>query len=415
MRVAHLLRKYNPLEWGGTESAVKRLFEGLKQHQIKCIAYCPEIAHRPDRDPFLESGFEVKRFKAFVPVWGISAQQKAALISVGGNLLSFHAIGALLFERNLSLIHAHTHNRLGGVALTVARLRRLPFVVTVHGGILDLPKAAHEHLIKPLKGGFEWGRLFGFALRSRRVLPEADAIITCNKTEAALLRKKFPKQRVLVQPHGVPAHEYDRDCRVAAREAFPAIVGRQLLLSVGRIDTVKNQRWLVEQAPAIFQRHPEAILVLAGACTDPAYGKSIERELERSSLGTRVLLLGGLPPGDARLIGLFQEAKVSLLPSQSEPFGLVILESWASRTPVISSRTSGAVDLIKPGETGWLFDLDTPAAFHAALDEALGNPVATKRMGEAGRALVKAEYDTEVLAGRMKALYEGLIAEGRKS
>ena len=413
MHVAHLLRKYNPREWGGTETAVKRLFDGLQHHHITSIAFCPRIARPFERDPLAEAGYQVKRFNASVPVWGISAEQREALVAMGGNLMSFSAMWTLLNEKNISLIHTHTHNRLGGIALTAARMRKLPLVVTIHGGVLDLPVAAQRHLAKPLKDGIEWGKIFGLALRSRRVLQDADAVITCNKTEAALLRKKYPQQRVLVQAHGVPADDYQRDSRAKAREAFPQIVGKQLLLSVGRIDTVKNQSWLVEQATTIFQKHPNTLLILAGSCTDAAYGKSIEREIQKRGLGDRVLLTGGLPPGDPRLIGLFQEANVLVLPSISEPFGLVILESWAAGTPVISSRTSGASDLISEGETGWLFDLNNPAGFHAAVDAALKNPDASKRLGATGTSLVRTKYDTNVLAGTIKDLYEDLIEEKR--
>jgi glycosyltransferase involved in cell wall biosynthesis len=413
MRVAHLLRKYNPGEWGGTETAVKRLFDGLKFHGVESIAYCPKIPPTPERDPFLADGFRVKRFNAFVPVLGISAEQKQALISMGGNLMSFSAFAGLLNEKNLSLIHTHTHNRLGGIALTVSRLRKIPLVATIHGGVLDLPAAAQAHLAEPLKGGFEWGKIFGAVLQSRRVLEKADAIFTCNKTEAALLRKKYPNQRVVIQAHGVSAQNYKTDFCEKAREAFPQIVGKDLLLSVGRIDTVKNQSWLIEQAATVFQNHPNAIMLLAGSCTDAAYGKSIEREIQKRGLEQRVILTGGIPPGDARLIGLFQEAKSLLLPSISEPFGLVILESWAAGTPVISSRTSGASDLIEEGKTGWIFDLNNPAAFHAAIDCALKNPETTRAMGAAGRELVEAKYDTNVLAGGIKKLYETLIEEKR--
>lgn len=413
MQVAHLLRKYNPREWGGTETAVKRLFDGLQHHGIESIAYCPSINASTERDPFTESGFKVKRFDAFMPVLGISAEQKEALISMGGNLMSFDALWSLLNEKNISLIHTHTHNRLGGIALTVARLRKIPLVVTIHGGVLDLPAAAQKHLAEPLKGGFEWGKIFGLPLRSRRVLQDADAIITCNKTEAALLRKKFPKQRVIVQPHGVPAEDYQKESCEKARAAFPQIIGKRLLLSIGRIDTVKNQSWLVEQATEVFKKYPEAIMVFAGSCTDAAYGKSIEREIQKLGLGDRILLTGGLPPGDPRLIGLFQEAEVLLLPSISEPFGLVILESWAAGTPVISSRTSGASDLISEGETGWIFDLGNPAGFHSALDAALKNHDVTKQMGDTGSTLVKTKYDTNILASAVKNLYETLIEEKR--
>ncbi len=413
MRVAHLLRKYNPAEWGGTETAVKRLLDGLHFHGVENIVYCPRL-HRPlSSDPLAETGCQIKRYKAFVPVWGISQEQKDQLFSVGGNLMSLDLPTSLLAEKNLSLIHTHTGNRLGGIALTVARTKNLPLVASIHGGVLDLPAKTREYLRKPLEGGVEWGKVFGLFLRSRQVLERADAVFTCNRKEAELLREKFPKKRIVVQGHGVPAKMYATDQRDAARKAFPQINGKQVLLIVGRLDPVKNQKWVVEQCPQIFSKHPDAMLVLAGSCTDAAYGEELNRKICELGLEHRVLLTGGLPPGDPRLIGLFQCAEVVLLPSISETFGLVILEAWAAGTAVISSNTSGARELVEKGKNGWLFELDNPAAFEGAVDEALLNRGATTQLAARGRALVAEKFDTNALAGQVKALYEELIEEKR--
>lgn len=411
MHVAHLLRKYNPREWGGTETAIKRLFDGLRHHQVNSVVYCPQLESPADCDPLAESGYTVKRFNACVPVWGISREQRRQLVAVGGNLMSFDVLGSLWKEANLSLIHSHTGNRLGGVALAVARIRRIPLVVTVHGGYLDLPESARDYLLQPLKGGIEWGKIFGFVLRSRRVLEQADAVITCNKKEAALLARKYPYQRIIVQPHGVPANHYQRDCRAAAREAFPRIVNKKILLTIGRIDPVKNQRWVIEQSPEIFRKHPDALIVMAGSTTDPAYADSLREKIRALGLEDRVLLTGGLPPGDDRLIGLLQEATAIVLPSISETFGLVIIEAWAAGTPVLASRTSGAMELIREGENGWLFDLEQPTTFLRAVDDLLDHPERARDFAGAGRTLVRANYDTNVLGGNVKKIYQQLIDE----
>jgi glycosyltransferase involved in cell wall biosynthesis len=175
------------------------------------------------------------------------------------------------------------------------------------------------------------------------------------------------------------------------------------------VDPIKNQSWLLEQALEIFRRHPNGILVLAGACTDRPYGEQIERKIRELGLGKRVLLTGGLPPNDPRLIGLMQEARALLLPSLSETFGLVLLEAWAAGTMVLSSRTSGASALIEHGENGWLFDLDKPGSFHTALAQTLANPQLAREMVERGKARVRENYSVNALAGRMKQLYEDLM------
>jgi glycosyltransferase involved in cell wall biosynthesis len=411
MRVVHLLRKCNPVEWSGTETAVQRLFEGLRQHRVTPIVYCPRLAGRVAADPLIEAGFAVKRFKVWVPVWGIPAERKRQLVAVGGNLLSLDLVVSLWRERDIALIHTHTLGRLGAIASLVARRRRLPLVMTVHGGLLDLPAALRTCLHNPQPDGWEWGKLFGALLRSRQLLDHADAVVTCNGTEAALLREQNPGKRVVVQPHGVTTGLYRKDHRETAREAFPQTQGKRLLLAAGRLDPVKNQSWLIEQAPDIFRRHPDAMIVLAGPCTDEAYGRSLAQQIGRLGLEHGILRTGGWPASDPRLIGLFQLAEAVVLPSVSETFGLVILEAWAAGAPVIASRTSGASALIRNGENGWLFELEKPGTFHDAVDCALLHPALRARLAAAGSGMVSAEYDTTVLAGRMKRLYEELIEE----
>lgn len=411
MHIAHLLRKYNPAEWGGTETVMRQLCDGLRSEDVRSTVYCPAIPPPGVPDPLVDAGCTLRRFKAVVPIWGISAEQRRQMIAVGGNLLSFDLPQMLWADRTISVVHAHTLGRIGGIGLTLARRKRIPFVLTIHGGVYDLPEALKRSFATSPAGGWEWGKPFGLLFRARQVLHEADAILTCNVREAELIRERHPDRRVIVQPHGVSAAVYATDHRAAALDAFPALRDREVVLSLGRIDAVKNQRWIVEQLPELRRRHPNVLLVLAGACTDEVYGAELDRRIEELGLKPHVFITGKLPPADPRLIGLLQVARVAMLQSVSETFGLVILEAWAAGTPAISSRTSGASALIAHGENGWLFDLDRPRSFHDAIEPALGNPEARARVIAAGRARVVAEYDTRVLASRVKALYENLVEQ----
>jgi len=410
LRAIHVLRKLDPTEWSGTEVAIQRLFSGLRTHGVTPVAYCPKVNGHPCKDPLTESGFEVQRFKAFVPVLGMSRQRRRQLIAVGGNLMSFNLLSALWRERSVGVVHAHTLGRLGGIALTLAKQKRVPFVVTIHGGVLDLPDAIKESFNDHSEPGWEWGKPFGFLFQSHRLFRDADAILTCNGQEAALLQKQLPNKRVLVHPHGVPLETFQTDHRAAAQAAFPQIQDRQLLLCLGRIDPVKNQSWLIEQAPAIFEKHQRALLLLAGPCTDEPYERTLRRRIAELGMEETILLTGGLPPGDPRLVGLLQSATALLLPSRSETFGLVILEAWAAGTMVLSANASGPAALVRNGYNGWLFDLEHPESFHAALDWTVAHPDLSAQLVSRG-ALLSREYSVDALAGRMKALYECLIEE----
>lgn len=411
MRVAHILRKYNPAQWGGTETVVLQLTTGLQKHAVASSIFAPALDALHANDPLAAAGNTIHRYKAFVPVTGINDGQRAQLISVGGNIMSFDLIWRI-FREPADIIHSHALNRIGGIGLTAARARKLPFVVTIHGGVLDLPQATKDELAKPLKGGFEWGKVFGPALRSRKVLAEADAILTCNPKEAALLQEKYPDRRIVTHPHGVQMSRYAEDHREAARRAFPALDVPYLLV-VGRVDPVKNQGWVLEQFPQVLKHHPNLLLVFAGPCTDEAYGKQLKKDCRRLAIEDRVLFTGGLPPGDPRLIGLLQGAAAVVVPSHSETFGIVILEAWAAQRPVLSTRNSGALSLIEENKNGHLFDLNNAAEFHNALDRVLFDLAHARNIACAGWERAKA-FDVIALAGRIKGLYSELIAAKKK-
>ncbi|HVM51502.1 MAG TPA: glycosyltransferase family 4 protein [Candidatus Acidoferrum sp.] len=409
MRTAQVLRKYDPAEWGGTESAVTRMLEGLGEQGVQSVLFCPRQRNPPSQPLPLPHGCSIQFYRARVPVWGLSAQEKRQFACVGGNLFSFDLMGALWREQGVQLIHTHTLGRLGAIAARVALRRRAPFVVSIHGGFLDLPRRLKESFQRPERHGFDWGRLFGWLLASRRMLERADAILTCNPTEAARLREMFPAKRVQVQPHGVKMECYRADARNLALQKWPRLRGRRLLLCVGRVDAVKNQLWLVERVPELCRKHPGFMLVIAGPCSDEGYAEALQRRVDELGIAEAVTFTGGLPPGDPRLPGLYQLAGVAVLPSVSETFGLVLLEAWAAGAAVIASRTSGARALVQHGENGWLFDLERPETFHEAANVALNGCGAREQCATRGRAMVQAQYDLPVIARHTRQLYYQLI------
>ena len=409
MKVAHILRKLDPAEWSGTETAIYRLFEGLRSHGVEPTVFCPRV-RTAEPNPIAEAGFKVREFDAFVPVLGLTAEQRRQLISVGGNLMSFNLISSLWREPNLSVIHTHTLGRIGGIALTVARRRQVPFVVSIHGGVLDLPDKLKAAFNAPSPTGWEWGKFFGLLFQSHKLFKDADAILTCNSKEASLLQQQLPAKKIVVQPHGVPLDVYSRNCRESALQAFPRLRNKDVLLCLGRIDPVKNQAWLLEQAPALLSRHPNADLVVAGPCTDEAYGEKIRARIRELGLGERIALTGAFPADDPRMIGLLQLARTLILPSLSETFGLVILEAWAAGTMVISANASGPAALVEHGTNGWLFDLQSPQTFHDALDRTLSNPAMCHEMVKNGRQVAE-RYSVSALAGHLETLYQELIEE----
>lgn len=319
----------------------------------------------------------------------------------------------LMREPDLAVMHTHVLNRLGGIARLVAKRRKIPFVVTIHGGYLDLPEDVKQKMEATGRAGFDYGRMFGALVGSRRVLQDADAIVVFNPREAELLKKRFPRHRVEVMPHGIPVSKFSKDHRTAAEQYLPAVRDKKLILSVARIDSTKNQKLLVDALPQLHLRHPDAALVLVGAETDEGYTELLRGRVAELGLQDHVHWAGFLPPGDPRLLGLYQAASVFALTSDAEPFGIVLLEAWASKTAVVATRTSGAQRLVEPGADGWLIECGSLQQLLEALDSALSDPQETARLAEQGRCKVLEQFDVPVMANRVKGLYEELLKASR--
>lgn len=125
-------------------------------------------------------------------------------------------------------------------------------------------------------------------------------------------------------------------------------------LYVGRIAEVKNLEWLVER----FSHHPELHLSIIGAGPLEARLKEIA--------GDNVRFLGMI--NNTELPRYYQQADVFVLPSKSEPYGLVVEEALNNGTPVLVSNMVGCQDnLVAANGVGLVFEIDNDADFENCL------------------------------------------------
>ncbi|WP_169570237.1 glycosyltransferase [Sneathiella limimaris] len=129
-----------------------------------------------------------------------------------------------------------------------------------------------------------------------------------------------------------------------------------LLLLLGRLHPVKG----IDTAIKALKNVPDAYLWIAGEGPLKAELEALTAELK---LTDRVRFLGWRTDKEA----LLATADITVFPSRQEGFGNVILESWASNTPMVATRAEGPVSLIEQGKTGLLSDIDDVDALSANL------------------------------------------------
>lgn len=112
--------------------------------------------------------------------------------------------------------------------------------------------------------------------------------------------------------------------------------GKTVLLQVGSVCPRKNQLGVLKLLRGFLQEHPDAVYVYAGGIIDGAYQTAILDYARENGIIDQVRYAGELCPGET-LNSYYNMAAVTLFPSKSESFGLVILESLAAGTPVIGA------------------------------------------------------------------------------
>ncbi|MEI8205625.1 MAG: glycosyltransferase family 4 protein [Kiritimatiellales bacterium] len=401
-KVAHVMRRFVPQKWGGTESVVSNLAREGVRCGIESPIFCTDMFMHPGTENF--QSVPVHRFPYVFPWLFLGEDAKAKLRLKGGSPLSFGLFRALWREPGLSIIHAHVQHRLGGIARTAARLRGIPYVVSIHGGHLTLPEDQSRQMQDPFRGKPEWGRVFGWMLGARRVLEDADAIICVGRDEHEAIAQRYG-DKAHYMPNGVNTELFRSADAAAFRQHAGLKPGEKLVLCVSRIDYQKNQLLLVRAFARFAVTHPGWKLALIGAVTVEDYRTSIMDAVKQAGLEDRIIFIPGFEPGDPLLPSAYKAADVFVLPTVHEPFGIVILEAWAAGVPVIATRIGGIPGFTHNGEDILLFEKDDENGLLERLTRLAEDALLSERLKQqAGREVMR--YDWVEVARQTRAIYE---------
>lgn len=241
------------------------------------------------------------------------------------------------------------------------------------------------------------------------VVRRADRLRVVNTTEKQkYVSLGIPAERVDVLPVPVdlPAFEQPVDeSRLASlRLQWEIPVGAPILLWVGRPVLFKDIGTLLMAMAIVRRERPDARLILGGAFSRAPQWPALANDL---GLAESVRFAG--PISRVELPDYYALSSIYLHSSMYEGFGRVMLEASAAGKPVVATRTAGAVDIVRDGETGLLCSVRDSRAFAERVMSLLADPDRARRMGEAGRAWVKRQFDPERLTANIVAAWRKCI------
>ena len=238
-------------------------------------------------------------------------------------------------------------------------------------------------------------KLPALMLYQRKAVAIADMLHATAESEKEHILKLGWNDRITIVPNGIDVDS------IQMKKSWLK-TGKILFLS--RVHPQKGVNYLIE-AVAKLGGNYQCLIAGEG---ETVYIDELKALAERLGVADRVQFLGGVY-GD-RKWELFREADVSVLPTYSENFGIVVGEALACGTPVITTKGAPWQDL-EEHHCGWWTEVGTEPTLDALRAFADCTVEELEQMGRNGRRLIEEKYSTQAEAEGMLRMYEEMVGK----
>ncbi len=308
---------------------------------------------------------------------------------------SLRAAG-LLRDRAADFDLVHDNQGLGYGLLQTAR--RLPVVATIHHPVsidrrLDLLRA------RSLRKQVSLRRWYAFTRMQGRVARRLPGLLTVSDSgrQDAVKELGVSPERITVVPNGVDTELF------RALPHIRRVTGRVITTASADVP-LKGLVYLIEALAKVRTEIP-AELVVVGA--PPS--REVQGALDRLGIGDAVHFEGRVDW--ARLVELYAEAEIAIVPSLYEGFSLPAVEAMSCGLPLVATTAGALPEVVGThGRAALLVPPADPSALALAIATLLADEKLRRRMGDAGRARVLEAFSWKTAAAQTTAVYERVLA-----
>jgi len=373
MNVLLVVSQFYPHQ-GGVEVAVQNLGIALKEQGHRVIVAAAR-APRTLSSSEAVRGLTVHRYYFGLPF----STLKSTLAFPFFSIKTLVALTRLIKSQKIEVLNFHFVDNAAWYVCALKFLTQVPLVVSLHGNdVQRFPgeSGLAQFILRRLLTAAE-----GVTVNSGYLLNEAEKVTG------------FDLGRAVVVGNGIHLEEFEN--------VISYKIDKPYVLSLCRLVHKKGVDILVRAWKKALPKLPADLLLIIGG--DGEERDNIVSLIGELGISERVQMVG-LVKNDERL-KLFKGAKLYVVPSRIEPFGIVVLEAMASGTPVLASNTGGIPSIITAGTNGTLFDNGNEDDLAEKLTLLINNlDVMSTR---ASRALVDVQsYSWKHVAERFVKVYE---------
>jgi glycosyltransferase involved in cell wall biosynthesis len=295
------------------------------------------------------------------------------------------------------LIHAHDW-LVGDAGISLKHHFKIPLIVTIH---------ATEH-----------GRYNGLYNDTQRYIASKEGIliynawriIVCSNYMRHELQRVFgtPWDKMSMIYNGIRPDKKKRDPNIDYQEFRRRFAHdyEKIVYYVGRMTYENGVSVLLTAAPQVLQHLNNHVkfIIIGGGDTD-----RLKQLAWNLGIWEQCYFTGFMSDED---LDKFQTvADCAVFPSLYEPFGIVALESFAAKVPVVVSNTGGLAEVVQHGQTGIVTQTNNPDSLAWGIVEVLKNPDASKIFVENAYQDLDLRFSWEKLAKQTIAVYQQVFEE----
>jgi len=396
--------EYPPLHLGGLGVACQGLVQGLLSNGIQVTLVLPHPLTTKTEDVDVisptENVLHSVQVKSFLSPYDGVSDYALRMSKVPSELHQMYGADlpeAVMHFTDMSVemtkdVHpdvVHCHDWMTyGAGLRSATYHRAPLITHIHATELDRTNFhPNEWIYRLERAGFE----------------AANKIIAVSNYTKSILTQHYgiaPDKISVV--HNGTHREYEQASHLPRAELMKK--RNPMVLFLGRLTIQKGPVQFLEMAAHIHKIRPDVLFVVAGE------GNMLSEIIDQAcklNLQDCTLFTGKVTTQEAH--ELYRSADCFVMPSLSEPFGLVALEALSHGTPVIISKQSGVSEVMRHGFAVDFWDTEKMA--DCVLTILRDEPLAQQLTSEAPLSLQHLTWQNQ--ARQVYSIYKHLITQKR--
>jgi glycosyltransferase involved in cell wall biosynthesis len=382
MKILQVTPLYPP-HIGGIEKHVSQLSQKLVELGHQVTVYTSNIP----------------KSKEYELVKGVHIYKFNSLCSPLNNQITPALFFKLISKNNFDIVHIHSQVHFSSNITVLSNIgRRCPIILTSHGvpeykeGWKKTVNILHDKTIT------KW------------MFKSTDKIIALSVKHKEILENLgADPDKVEIISNWVDMKDINFNIDVDGFKKLYHLEDKKVILYVGGLIPRKGINFLISAMEYIEK---DAVLLIVGSEMKAYKGMKDSLKKQVKDLGlNNVFFLGSLTDED--LQRAYSVSDIFVLPSTSEIFGLVILESMVYAKCVVASNVSGPSSIIEDHKNGFLFEPGNALQLADKINYSLSNPQVLKDIGQNAKSMVENKYNINITVQKILDIYNEVVQRRR--